>query len=84
MPETCFTSAGCLRDVDARDVGAARRGNDARREDSRRRRLAGAVGSEEPEDLALMDLEVQPVDGRASIPGYCLVRSFVRMTSWSS
>ena len=54
---------GVARQVDARDPGVARRRADERREHAQRRRLAGAVGAEEAEDLAGADLEVDAAHG---------------------
>ena len=45
------------------DAGAARGRPQERGEDAHHRRLAGAVGPEEAVDLAVADLEVEPVDG---------------------
>ena len=42
------------------------------------RGLAGAVGAEDAEDLALLDGERDAVDGAR--PAYCLVRSVTSMT----
>ena len=50
--------------VDARHERVARRRHDARGENARRGRLARAVGTEESEDLTLMDQEIQRIDGR--------------------
>ena len=52
-----------LDDVEAGDASRARGRRQQRRQDEHRRRLAGAVGTEEPVDLAGRDLEVDPVDG---------------------
>jgi hypothetical protein len=53
-------------DVDATDPGAARGGQDARRQHPGSRGLAGAVGSEEPEHFAAANHQVQPVDSELS------------------
>ena len=55
------------RGLDAEDLGAPRRRSDQVEQDAHGRRLAGAVGPEEPEDLALGDLEVQLGDA-AMVP----------------
>ena len=49
--------------VDAGDEGPSRRRDDPGREHPGRRRLPGAVRAQEAEDLALVDREVQVVDG---------------------
>ena len=58
----CLTSSGSRSDVDAGDGGGARVGAGERREHVDGRRLAGAVGSEQGEDLAAEDLEVETVE----------------------
>ena len=45
-----------------RDRARAGRGEHARREDADRRRLAGAVRPEQPEELAFVDVEVERVE----------------------
>src|SRR4051794_11026197 len=50
-------------DVVAEDVRDAAADRQERRQDADRRRLAGAVGAEQAEHLALPDLEVDAVDG---------------------
>ncbi len=55
--------AGFGDDVVAGDSGAAAGRQQQRRQHPHRRRLAGAVGSEEAVDLALVDLEVDALDG---------------------
>ena len=50
-------------DVIAGQLGPAARRPEQGREHEDRRALAGAVGAEEAEDLALVDLEVDGVDG---------------------
>jgi hypothetical protein len=50
-------------DVDAAHPGDAARAPHPRREDADGRRLARAVGAQEPEDLAALDAERDPVDG---------------------
>src|SRR3954469_8164092 len=50
-------------DVVAEDVRDAATDRQERRQDADRRRLAGAVGTEQPEHLALLDLEVDAVHG---------------------
>ena len=47
----------------AQDLGAARRRENQLHQQLERRRLAGAVGTEEAEDLARLDLERQAVEG---------------------
>src|SRR5690606_24095740 len=54
-----------LEDVEAVDLRAALRRRQEAGEDLHRRRLAGAVGPEEAEDLALLDGEVEVGDGDA-------------------
>ena len=65
-PTRRITPASPSRDVVAEETGPSGRGGDEPEDAPDRRRLAGSVGPEEPEDPALGDLEVQPVesDGR--------------------
>ena len=51
-----------MRDVVAEETGSSGRGGDQSEDAPDRRRLAGSVGTEEPEHAALGDLEVQPVE----------------------
>ena len=55
--------------VDAGDEPSAGRGHHPGGEYAGGRGLASAVGTEEAEDLAGGDIEVEAVDGRKSIPG---------------
>ena len=48
--------------VDAHDLGPAGGGMDEPEQQAQRRRLAGAVRAEEPEDLPLFDVERQRVE----------------------
>src|SRR5262249_18638541 len=50
-------------DVDAVDGGGPAVGGEAARDDPQRRRLAGAVGAEEADDLAALDGEADAVEG---------------------
>ena len=54
---------GLALDVEAEDVGGAGRRQQQRRQDLDERRLAGAVGSEQAEELAGLDLEIDPLEG---------------------
>ena len=58
-----LTPSGSRLDVDAADRRRAARRLQQPAEHADRRRLAGAVAAEKPEDLALADLERQPIDG---------------------
>ncbi len=62
MPTRARTSSGCVADVEAVDRGRALGRLDQRGEQADGRRLAGAVGAEEPEHLAAADLEVDAAD----------------------
>src|SRR5271163_5042508 len=55
-----------LRDVEAADHRASRGRREKSREDSHDRRLARAVGAQQPDDLALFDLERNVVYGQRS------------------
>ena len=59
--------AGVADDVEPGDAGAARVGLEERREDAHGRGLAGPVGTEDAEDGAPRDLEVDAVE-RAHLP----------------
>ncbi len=50
-------------DVEAEDPRRPRRRQEERRQDLDERRLAGAVGPEQPEELAGRDVEVDAVEG---------------------
>src|SRR5262249_32993039 len=54
---------GPLDDVEARDRRAAAGRLEQRAQHAHRRRLAGSVRTEEAVDLALLDLELEAVDG---------------------
>src|SRR5581483_4173918 len=56
-----------LAHVHAGDERAASRRDDGRRQHPDRRRLAGAIRAEQPEELAAPDFEVEPVDGEDRI-----------------
>jgi hypothetical protein len=56
-----------LDDVEAADPRGAGGGREEGGQHQHRRRLAGAVGAEEAVDLALGDLEVDPVDGPGAV-----------------
>ena len=66
------------------DPDRARRGHQQRREHPDRRRLAGAVGSDQPEALAGRDGQRQIVDGRAIrlVPIGDAVRAAITLASW--
>ena len=54
---------GLALDVEAEDPGGPLRRQEERRQDLDQRRLAGAVGAEQPEELAGLDREVDAVEG---------------------
>src|SRR6185295_2178599 len=51
----------------ARDLGVAARRLEQRRQHPEHRRLAGAVGADEAEDLALLDRQVDAGDGERAV-----------------
>jgi len=57
----CLDRLGC--DVDPADPCSSRAGTHPGGEDADRRRLAGPVRTEQPEDLGRLDREADPVDG---------------------
>ena len=57
-------AVGLVRDVEAVDARRAGGRRQQRREHPDERRLAGAVGPEQPEDLTVFDREADAVDGR--------------------
>ena len=61
-PRIATHGVGVPADVDPGHLGQPGRRLEQRREDSERRRLAGAVRPDEPEDLALGDVEVEASD----------------------
>ncbi len=63
VPDRAAYGALLAHDVVPRDLGRARRRGDERGQHAQRRRLAGAVGSEEGDQLAVGHLEVEPADG---------------------
>jgi hypothetical protein len=64
----CATDAvGICDDVDAGDGRLSRVGRGERRQDLDGRRLAGAVGPEQPEDRPLGDAEAESIEGRHSL-----------------
>jgi hypothetical protein len=61
MPDPPADLAGIGCRIDAQHASRPRCGEQQRREDLDRRRLAGAVWSEQSEELAALDLEADPV-----------------------
>ena len=55
-----LTSVG---DIEPEDPGGPLRGQEERRQDLDEGRLAGAVGPEQPEELAGRDLKVDAIEG---------------------
>ena len=62
-PAQLFRQRRMCRDVDARDERAPGCRHHARGQHPRRRRLPGAVGSQQAKDLARPDVKVEPVNG---------------------
>ena len=62
-PEDAPHVVGVPTDRRAGDLGVTGVGHEQGREDPQRRRLAGAVGPDEAEDLALLDVEIEAADG---------------------
>jgi len=63
VSEPCTRRRGCFPDVRSRDEQLAATGCKQTTEHAKRRRLAGAIGSEQPEDLAAPNLEGDAIDG---------------------
>ena len=62
-PEQLADAMGLARDVHAEHLGVPRVDRQQRGEHPQHRRLSGPVRAEDAEDLALANLEVDPVDG---------------------